>query len=68
MKYHAVFKNESSMLRPAIWKNIYQKHYESQDFPGGPVVGTHLPMQWVPVGSLVGELRSHKTLGQKTKT
>ena len=38
------------------------------DFPGGPVVDSELPVQWVRVTSLVGELRYHMRHGQKTKT
>ena len=39
----------------------------SWGLPGGPVVKTSLPMQGVPVQSLVGELRPHLPCGQKTK-
>ena len=38
------------------------------DFPGGPGLRPHLPMQGVWVWSLVAVLRSHMLCSQKTKT
>ena len=38
-----------------------------EDFPGGPVVKTMLPMQGVQFRSLVGELRSHLLYGAAKK-
>ena len=37
------------------------------DFPGGPVMGLHLPMPGLQVQSLVGQLGSHMPHSQKTK-
>ena len=50
-----------------LWPHGRQKG-PPRDFPGGLVVKIHLLMQGLWVRSLLGELVSHTSLGQKTKT
>ena len=58
-------------LKKKIQMNLFTKQKQTHrhrkqtygDFPGGPGVGIHLPMQGTRVRSLVGELRSHMPQG-----